>query len=50
MCHSFAHKYSVDAKVLLERVAKQITGGNALKLIRRIRKTLLKNDEMLIEI
>ncbi|WP_428911985.1 hypothetical protein [Niallia sp. Krafla_26] len=50
MCHSFADKYSVDAKVLLERVAKQITGGNALQLIRRIRKTLLKNDEMLIEI
>ncbi|WP_338470757.1 hypothetical protein R4Z10_18510 [Niallia sp. XMNu-256] len=50
MCHNFAHKYSVDAKVLLERVAKQITGGDALLLIRLIRKTLLKNNEMLIEI
>ncbi|RHW41429.1 hypothetical protein D1B31_06785 [Neobacillus notoginsengisoli] len=50
MCHSFAHKYSVDAKVLLERVAKQITGENALQLISRIRETLRKNDEMLIEI
>lgn len=50
MCHSFAHKYSVDAKVLLERVAKQITGKNALQLISRIRETLMKNDEMLVEI
>ena len=50
MCHSFAHIYSVDAKVLLERVAKQITGENALHLISRIRETLMKNDEMLTEI
>ena len=50
MCHSFAHKYSVDAKVLLERVAKQITGENALQLISRIRVMLMKNDEMLTEI
>ena len=50
MCHSFAHKYSVDAKVLLERVAKQITGENALHLISRIRVMLMKNDEMLNEI
>jgi hypothetical protein len=50
MCHSFAHKYSVDAKVLLERVAKQITGENALQLISRIRESLMKNDEMLNKI
>ncbi len=50
MCHSFAHKYSVDAKVLIERVAKQITGENALQLISRIRETLMENDEMLNEI
>ncbi|WP_338452803.1 hypothetical protein R4Z09_13635 [Niallia oryzisoli] len=50
MCHSFAHKYSVDAKVLLERVAKQITGDNALQLVSRIRRQLRKNDEMLNEI
>ncbi|MEH7386507.1 hypothetical protein V7147_14025 [Bacillus sp. JJ1521] len=50
MCHSFAHKYSVDAKVLLERVANQINGEDALLLIRRIREMLMKNDEMLIEI
>ncbi len=50
MCHSFAHKYSVDAKVLLERVAKEITGENALQLISRIRETLMINDEMLMKI
>ncbi|MCM2532905.1 hypothetical protein NDK43_11540 [Neobacillus pocheonensis] len=50
MCHSFAHKYSVDTKVLLDRVAKQITGPNALQLIDRIRKTLIENDVMLNEI
>ncbi|RDU36673.1 hypothetical protein DRW41_11485 [Neobacillus piezotolerans] len=50
MCHSFAHKYSVDSKVMLERVAKQITGENALQLISRIREALMKNDEMLNEI
>jgi hypothetical protein len=50
MCHSFAHKYSVDAKVLLERVAKQITGEKALHIISHIRVMLMKNDEKLTEI
>ncbi|WP_053364975.1 hypothetical protein [Bacillus sp. FJAT-27245] len=50
MCHSFAHKYSVDSKVLLERVTRQITGENALQLISRIRGALMKNDEMLLKI
>ena len=50
MCHSFAEKYSVDTKVLLERVAQQITGQNALQLIQRIRAALAENDEMLKEI
>ncbi|KQU17518.1 hypothetical protein ASG65_26295 [Bacillus sp. Leaf13] len=49
MCHSFAQKYSVDTKVLLERVAKQITGPNALQLIDRIRGELIENDVMLNE-
>lgn len=49
MCHSFAQKYSVDTKVLLERVAKQITGPNALQLIDRIRGELTENDVMLNE-
>jgi hypothetical protein len=50
MCHNFAHKYSVDTKVLLERVAKQICGPNALQLVHRIRETLIENDVMLIHI
>ncbi|MED4229599.1 hypothetical protein [Neobacillus cucumis] len=50
MCHSFAEKYSVDTKVLLERVAQQITSQNALQLIQRILETLAENDEMLKEI
>jgi hypothetical protein len=50
MCHSFAHKYSVDAKVLLERVAKQVTGANALKIINHIREALMENKVMLNEI
>lgn len=49
MCHSFAQKYSVDTKVLLERVANQITGPNALQLIDRIRGELIENDVMLNE-
>lgn len=49
-CHSFAEKYSVDAKVLLERVAKQISGANAQQLVNLIRNELIKNDEMLKEI
>lgn len=49
-CHDFAHKFSVDTKVLLERVARQITGANALQLISHIRETLIKNDDMLNEI
>ncbi|PGY50598.1 hypothetical protein [Priestia megaterium] len=47
MCHGFASKFSVDTKVLLERVAKQITGPNALELIHRIREVLRENDVML---
>lgn len=50
MCHSFAERYSVDTKVLLERVAQQITEQNALQLIQRIRETLAENDLMLKEI
>ncbi|MGF9888697.1 hypothetical protein ABEX78_08590 [Priestia megaterium] len=49
MCHGFASKFSVDTKVLLERVAKQITGPNALELIHRIREVLKENDVMLHE-
>jgi len=49
MCHGFARKFSVDTKVLLERVAKQITGPNALELIQRIREVLKENDAMLHE-
>ncbi|MDC0706047.1 MULTISPECIES: hypothetical protein [Priestia] len=49
MCHGFARKFSVDAKVLLERVAKQITGPNALELMHRIREVLKENDVMLHE-
>jgi hypothetical protein len=50
MCHSFAQKFSVDTKVLLERVAKQITGQNSLQLIHRIEETLSENDAILKEI
>jgi hypothetical protein len=50
MCHSFAERFSVDSKVLLERVAKQITGQNALQIVQRIRETLAENDVMLKEI
>lgn len=50
MCHSFAERFSVDTKVLLERVAQQITGQNALLLIQKIRETLAENDVMLKEI
>lgn len=50
MCHSFAERFSVDAKVLLERVAQQITGQSAIQLIERIRETLAENDVMLKEI
>lgn len=49
MCHGFASKFSIDTKVLLERVAKQITGSNALELIHRIREVLKENDTMLHE-
>ncbi|MBS4174498.1 hypothetical protein [Bacillus sp. FJAT-49736] len=50
MCHSFADKYSEDAKVLLERVAKQITDQESLQIVQRIRKTLAENDLWLREI
>ncbi|MGG3889411.1 hypothetical protein [Metabacillus fastidiosus] len=50
MCRNFAHKYSVDTKVLLERVAKQIKGKEGLRLIERIQMKLAENDVMLNEI
>jgi len=50
MCHSFAEKYSVDTKVMLERVARQIDGPEASELIRKIRETLAENDLKLKEI
>lgn len=49
-CHSFARRFSVDAKVLLERVAKQISGADALQTVDRIRETLRDNDAALTEI
>ncbi|MBD8007665.1 hypothetical protein [Bacillus norwichensis] len=49
-CHSFAQKFSVDTKVLLERVAKQIKGANALQIVKRIRETLRENDVALTDI
>ncbi|QED49902.1 hypothetical protein [Cytobacillus dafuensis] len=49
-CHSFARRFSVDTKVLLERVAKEITGANAMQIVDRIRETLRENDAMLTEI
>jgi len=50
MCLSFVPKFSVDAKVLLERIAKQVTGPSALQLIQRIREVLLENDEIINEL
>ncbi|MBU8917158.1 hypothetical protein BGM25_14075 [Bacillus sp. FJAT-29953] len=49
-CHSFARRFSVDTKVLLERVAKQISGQEALAIVQRIRETLRENDTVLEEI
>ncbi|MEH7123422.1 hypothetical protein V7127_09195 [Bacillus sp. JJ1773] len=49
-CHSFARRFSVDTKVLLERVGKQISGASAMKIVDGIRDTLLENDAMLTEI
>ncbi|MBY0122000.1 hypothetical protein H0173_08705 [Bacillus sp. S/N-304-OC-R1] len=49
-CHSFAERFSIDTKVLLERVAKQITDHSAQQLIERIREALAANDAMLKEI
>ena len=49
-CRSFARKFSVDTKVLLERVAKQIRGASALLIVERIRETLRENDTILSEI
>jgi hypothetical protein len=49
-CHSFAERFSVDTKVLLELVARQITDHDTLNLINRIRETLRENDIMLKEI
>jgi len=50
MCHSFAEKFSVDAKVLFERVAAQVTDTSSSSLIQRIWYTLGENDYMLNEI
>jgi hypothetical protein len=50
MCHSFAPKFSVDTKVLLKRVAKEIKGQKALQIIKRIQETLVENDFYLKEI
>ena len=49
MCHSFAERFSVDAKVLLERVAQQITGQSAIQLVERIRETLAENETSKIQ-
>ncbi|WP_242215072.1 phage integrase N-terminal SAM-like domain-containing protein [Bacillus cereus group sp. BfR-BA-01383] len=38
--HSFTWKFSVDTKILLELVAKEITGANAILIVDRIRETL----------
>ncbi len=46
-CHSFAQRFSVDTKILLERVAKQIKGAQALQIVDRIRETLRENDAIL---
>jgi hypothetical protein len=50
MCHSFAPKFSVDTKVLLNRVAKEIKGQDALQIINHIQETLVENDLYLKEI
>jgi hypothetical protein len=47
MCLGAARQFSDDTKVLLERVAKQVTGGDAQRLIQRLRETLRENDEVL---
>ncbi|WP_256873569.1 hypothetical protein [Paenibacillus kribbensis] len=49
MCHFVARLFSGDTKVLLERVAKHITGPHAQQLVRRIRETLMENDAMINE-
>ncbi|MFZ7942912.1 MULTISPECIES: hypothetical protein [Bacillaceae] len=49
-CRSFARRFSVDTQVLLERVAKQISGANALLIVERIRETLRDNAAILSEI
>ncbi|PEE06650.1 hypothetical protein [Bacillus pseudomycoides] len=49
-CHSFTRRFSVDTKILLERVAKEITGANVMQIVDRIRETLRENDAMLREI
>ncbi|MEX0135103.1 hypothetical protein MRBLBA71_001676 [Bacillus nitratireducens] len=38
--HSFARKFSFDTKILLERVAKEITGANAIQIVDSIGETL----------
>ncbi|EKN63486.1 hypothetical protein P9E76_17150 [Schinkia azotoformans] len=50
MCHRFAHRFSIDSKVLLARLEKEISGRNALLLINRIKEVLNENDRILEEI
>jgi len=49
-CHSFAERFSVDMKVLLERVSEQISDQEALNIVARLRATLAENDEWLKKI
>ncbi|PKR84544.1 hypothetical protein [Heyndrickxia camelliae] len=49
-CHSFAERFSVDMKVLLERVSQQISDPEALNIVQRLREILAENDEWLKEI
>lgn len=49
MCLGAARQFSDDTKVLLERVARQVTGAHAPPLVERLRQTLGENDEVLQE-
>lgn len=44
------HRFSVDSKVLLARLEKEISGRSALLLINRIKEILNENDRILEEI
>ncbi|MGG0725557.1 hypothetical protein [Bacillus mycoides] len=39
-CHSFTRKFSFDTKILLEQVAKEITGAKTIQIVDRIGETL----------